>query len=167
MDTSPVGDSGWFRNTEPRRRSLPVHDNSVVTTVLIHQEYIITASDNHSICVHALETGALVHKLNGHEGGIWAVVVHGHTLVSGSTDRTIRIWDLTSGLCKHVFGGHTSTVRCLSLAQPNDVGRNEEPLIISGSRDHTLKVWRLPSPSAVEYNWSVETSGNDEISVCA
>src|ERR1700728_2205531 len=129
--------------------SIPVHGSSVVTSLLFSNGRIITAADDHSIHVYSL-TGQLLHSLDEHQGGVWAIATMDDILVSGSTDRTVRTWDLSTGRSTHVFGGHTSTVRCLDIVKPEliDVERDgvttkelwpKEPLIVTGSRDGSLR----------------------------
>ncbi|KAE9385238.1 WD40 repeat-like protein, partial [Gymnopus androsaceus JB14] len=143
----------WINNSSPKHISFPAHGHSVVTCLLFSQNRIISASDDHSIHVYSLTTGHLLHSLDGHEGGVWALAEHGNLLVSGSTDRTVRIWDLQNGRCLHVFGGHASTVRCLVIVKPewithSETGEREKwpkrTVVVTGSRDRTLRVWRLP-----------------------
>ncbi|CAD0038341.1 unnamed protein product [Aureobasidium pullulans] len=120
-----------------------------------HRHVILTGSDDTNINVYDTRTGVLRRKLEGHEGGVWALQYEGDTLVSGSTDRSVRIWDIPSGKCLQTFQGHTSTVRCLVILKPVKIGTAadgspimmpKEPLIITGSRDSTLRVWKLPRP---------------------
>ncbi|KAI7174154.1 WD40 repeat-like protein, partial [Hortaea werneckii] len=128
----------------------------VVTCLLFDSEKILTGSDDTKIHVYDTKTGALRNRLEGHEGGVWALQYDGDTLVSGSTDRSVRVWDLRTGRCLQVFQGHTSTVRCLVILRPVEIGKEadgvtpimmpKEPLIITGSRDSTLRVWKLPMP---------------------
>jgi len=153
----------WVDNLDPKHISFPAHGSSVVTSLIFSHARIITASDDHSIHVYSPATGELLHSLDGHEGGVWALAVNKDTLVSGSTDRSVRIWDLSTGRCMHVFGGHTSTVRCLAIVKPEWVDVQGEggvvtrgkwpkrPLIVTGSRDHSLRVWTLPRPGEAEY----------------
>ncbi|KAL0565161.1 SCF ubiquitin ligase complex subunit cdc4, partial [Marasmius crinis-equi] len=153
----------WLTNLTPRHLQFAAHGHSVVTSLIFadmgpaspsssgvpqkessaSRKRIISASDNHTIHVYSLSTGALEMRLEGHEGGIWELAATGGLLVSGGTDRTVRIWDLgdseprsqtgvesgseeggKKGKCLHVFGGHTSTVRCLAIVEPEmvDVG---------------------------------------------
>lgn len=156
----------WLHN-QPRRLTFPAHGSSVVTCLLFSRNRIISASDDHQIHVYSPTTGELLLRLEGHEGGVWALAVSPNSpsaphatdsLVSGSTDRTVRIWDLETGKCTHVFGGHTSTVRCLAIVKPMWIdinGRKEKwpkrTLIVTGSRDHTLRVWKLPRQGDPEY----------------
>lgn len=155
--------SRWIQNQSPKRITFPAHGRSVVTCLIFTHGRIISASDDHSIHVYDPLTGDLVRKLEGHEGGVWALAATRNTLVSGSTDRTVRIWDLTTGKCTHVFGGHTSTVRCLAIVKPEWIDVQDEngaitrerwpkrPLIVTGSRDHSLRVWTLPRSGDIEY----------------
>ncbi|KAG8684481.1 SCF ubiquitin ligase complex subunit cdc4 [Ceratobasidium sp. 395] len=165
----------WLHNT-PRRLTFAAHGSSVVTCLLFSRNRIISASDDHQIHVYSPVTGELQLRLEGHEGGVWALAVSPNSpsapgatdsLVSGSTDRTVRIWDLENGKCTHVFGGHTSTVRCLAIVKPMWVdvnGRKEKwpkrTLIVTGSRDHTLRVWKLPRQGDPEYR-CVGADGED------
>lgn len=147
----------WLTNPTPRHINFSAHGHSVVTCLIFadvgtpsgqrkgSRKRIISASDDHSIHVYSPSTGALEMRLEGHEGGVWALAAMGGLLVSGSTDRTVRVWDLgdgdtpngndsdtdgmgsvpsRKGKCLHVFGGHTSTVRCLAIVKPEmvDVG---------------------------------------------
>lgn len=157
---------------EPKRVNFACHANNVVTCLQFDKHKIVSASDDHSINVFDTRTGATRARLNGHEGGVWALQYIGNILVSGSTDRTVRIWDLNTGKCTHVFVGHTSTVRCLQIVEPENINPDPYgepiweppyPLIVTGSRDWTLRVWRLPSPGKDnEYHPNVPMSPTEE-----
>ncbi|KAJ3199437.1 SCF ubiquitin ligase complex subunit cdc4, partial [Dinochytrium kinnereticum] len=107
-------------------------------------------SDDTTIHIYDVTTGRILRKLEGHEGGVWALQYWNTTLISGSTDRTVRVWNMNTGVCTHVFEGHTSTVRCLLIVLPvasrEDGGRMSLPwpVVVTGSRDATLRVWRVP-----------------------
>ena len=138
----------WL-NTRPEHTSFPGHGTNVVTCLQFDADKIVSASDDHSINIYHTATGQLRRRLDGHEGGVWALQYKGDTLVSGSTDRTVRIWDLDSLTEAHVFYGHTSTVRCLQIVEPvldPTTGEYQPPcpMIVTGSRDATLRVWKLP-----------------------
>jgi len=144
----------WMdENTKPHHFAFQAHGTHVVTCLQFDSDKILTGSDDTKINVFDTKTGALRNVLDGHEGGVWALQYDGNILVSGSTDRSVRVWDIETGKCLQVFHGHTSTVRCLVILKPTEIGKNpdgtpiimpKEPLIITGSRDSSLRVWRLP-----------------------
>ena len=146
----------WMmEDSQPQHLAFRAHHRHVVTCLLFDSDKILTGSDDTKINVYDTKTGALRRRLEGHEGGVWALQYEGDTLVSGSTDRSVRVWDIKSGKCLQVFQGHTSTVRCLEILKPVQVGTTadgtpimmpKETLIITGSRDSTLRVWKLPQP---------------------
>jgi hypothetical protein len=49
------------------------------------------------IHVYTSRNGRSMRKLEGHEGGIWALQYWGRVLVSGSTDQSVRVWDVETG----------------------------------------------------------------------
>jgi F-box and WD-40 domain protein CDC4 len=138
----------WF-NQRPVHNSFPGQGTTVVTCLQFDREKIVSASDDQSINVYSTSTGRLRKKLEGHEGGVWALQYRGDTLVTGSTDRSVRVWDLRTLQHTHTFTGHTSTVRCLQIVEPvldEKTGKYypSYPVIVTGSRDHSLRVWKLP-----------------------
>jgi F-box and WD-40 domain protein CDC4 len=146
----------WMEeDTKPKHIAFRAHQRHVVTCLQFDTDKILTGSDDTNINVYDTKNGALRNRLEGHEGGVWALQYEGNTLVSGSTDRSVRVWDIEKGKCTQVFQGHTSTVRCLVILKPTQIGETldgqpimmpKEPLIITGSRDSTLRVWKLPQP---------------------
>lgn len=151
----------WMRtDVKPGHIAFRAHDRHVVTCLQFDDDKILTGSDDAKIHVYDTKTGAIRAVLSGHEGGVWALEYHGNTLVSGSTDRTVRVWDIAKAKCTQIFHGHTSTVRCLQILMPTEVGKGsdgrpimmpEEPLVITGSRDSNLRVWKLPKPTDPVY----------------
>ncbi|WPK27298.1 hypothetical protein PUMCH_004679 [Australozyma saopauloensis] len=138
---------------EPRRISISGHGANIVTCLQHDEEKVITGIEGKVIHVHSTKTGKLLRLLKGHDGGVWALKYFSNTLVSGSTDRDVRIWNIRTGRCTHIFRGHTSTVRCLDILHPVQIGVDqngepiifpEVPLLVTGSRDHNLHVWKLP-----------------------
>jgi F-box and WD-40 domain protein CDC4 len=151
----------------PAHLSFPVHGSFVITCLVFSQGRIICASDDASINVYSPVTGQILHSLQGHKGGVWALAVSRDILVSSSTDQTIRIWNLPSGMCTHIFGGHTGTVRCLTIVKPEWIDRMgddgatvrekwpKRSMIVSGSRDNSLRVWDLPREGDTEFRYHV------------
>ncbi|KAJ5416114.1 hypothetical protein N7465_004809 [Penicillium sp. CMV-2018d] len=158
---------GWMQpDVKPQHIAFRAHDRHVVTCLQFDADKVLTGSDDTNINVYNTKTGALQATLEGHEGGVWALEYHGNTLVSGSTDRSVRVWDIERARCTQIFHGHTSTVRCLQIVLPTEVGRDagghpeimpKEPLIITGSRDSNLRVWKLPKPGDPVYYQSGPT----------
>ncbi|KAL4908340.1 hypothetical protein BDW74DRAFT_99934 [Aspergillus multicolor] len=152
---------GWMKpGVKPRHLAFRAHDRHVVTCLQFDTDKILTGSDDTNINVYDTKTGVLRATLEGHEGGVWALEYYGNTLVSGSTDRSVRVWDIEKARCTQIFHGHTSTVRCLQIVLPVEVGKKadgtpevmpKEPLIITGSRDSNLRVWKLPKPGDPGY----------------
>ncbi|KAF2130248.1 WD40 repeat-like protein [Dothidotthia symphoricarpi CBS 119687] len=146
----------WMaEDTKPKHIAFRAHQRHVVTCLQFDTDKILTGSDDTNINVYDTKTGVLRSRLEGHEGGVWALQYDGNTLVSGSTDRSVRVWDIEKGKCVQTFQGHTSTVRCLVILKPTQIGETldgqaimmpKEDLIITGSRDSTLRVWKLPQP---------------------
>ncbi|KAF3014960.1 SCF ubiquitin ligase complex subunit cdc4 [Neopestalotiopsis sp. 37M] len=146
---------------KPSHVAFAAHPRHVITCLQFDEDKIITGSDDQLIHIYDTKTGKLRKRLEGHEGGVWALQYEGNILVSGSTDRSVRVWDIEKGLCSQVFYGHTSTVRCLQILMPKNTGQISEdgspvmmppkPLIITGSRDSQLRVWRLPEPNSRRY----------------
>lgn len=146
----------WMdQESSPQHLAFRAHHRHVVTCLLFDSDKILTGSDDTNINVYDTKTGVLRKRLEGHDGGVWALQYEGDTLVSGSTDRSVRVWDIPSGKCLQTFQGHTSTVRCLVILKPAKIGVEadgtpiimpKEPLIITGSRDSSLRVWKLPKP---------------------
>ncbi|KAI9222370.1 hypothetical protein BC828DRAFT_378633 [Blastocladiella britannica] len=114
---STLLEHAWMHK-EPRAKQFRGHGSSVVTCLQFDDDKIVSGSDDQSICVFDIRTGELRMRLDGHQGGVWALQYVGNTLVSGSTDRTVRVWNLATGKNTHIFEGHTSTVRCLQILQP-------------------------------------------------
>lgn len=143
-------------NYEPLRISVAGHGTNIVTCLQHDEEKVVTGLEGKLINIYSAKTGKLLQLLKGHDGGVWALKYFSNTLVTGSTDRDVRVWNIRTGQCTHVFRGHTSTVRCLDILHPVQIGTNdngeplmypEYPLLVTGSRDHNLHVWRLPLDS--------------------
>ncbi|KAK3361590.1 WD40-repeat-containing domain protein [Lasiosphaeria ovina] len=156
---------------KPGHVAFAAHPRHVITCLQFDEDKIITGSDDTLIHVYDTKTGKLRTKLEGHEGGVWALQYEGNILVSGSTDRSVRVWDIQKGICTQTFFGHTSTVRCLQILMPTDTGRVEDgkavmmppkPLIITGSRDSQLRVWRLPEAGSRRYIQTGPPANDDQ-----
>ncbi|CDK25598.1 unnamed protein product [Kuraishia capsulata CBS 1993] len=140
-------------NYQPKRIAIEGHGQNVVTCLQFDGNKVITSADDKMINLYDVKTGEEKTQFKGHEGGVWAMKYIGNTLVSGSTDRSVRIWNIKTGRCTHVFHGHTSTVRCVEILMPVQIGVSDMgepvmfppvPYLATGSRDTTLQIWKLP-----------------------
>lgn len=65
-----------------------------VRDIIRYKDKIITSSNDRSIKVWDLKTGAVLRTIAGHSGYVWAIYLFDDKLVSGSWDGRIIIWDL-------------------------------------------------------------------------
>lgn len=159
--------NNWMNpNVRPRHISFQGHGRNVVTCLQFDSDRVISGSDDSTINIYETRQGRLLHTLQGHDGGVWALQYLDNILVSGSTDRTVRVWDIEKAECTQIFYGHTSTVRCLQIIMPRLQADGtyfpEEPIIVTGSRDSTLRVWLLPKKGSAKYLPTPPEVANEE-----
>lgn len=65
---------------------------------------MVTGSEDGSIRIFDLETGAYLHTLLGHNKPITCLELKNNTLVSGSSDGAIYVWDVARGSCLRTLG---------------------------------------------------------------
>jgi len=117
--------------------------------VSAYGRWIVSGSDDGTVKVWEMESGRLLRSLEGHTGGVNAVVVSpdGRTIVSGSRDSTVKVWDAESGLLMRTLEGHTGEVWVVAVS-PDGL------FIISSSDDHTLRAWDLESGESRVLFWN-------------
>ncbi|MFO0891592.1 MAG: serine/threonine-protein kinase [Isosphaeraceae bacterium] len=103
---------------------------------LIPTAHLVSAGTDRTIRVWDINSGAVVHRLDGHDDTVYALAISpdGRLLASGSTDRTVRIWRLADGRLLHVLEGHVNWVQ--SLAFHPDGSR-----LASAGGDRTIRIW--------------------------
>jgi WD40 repeat protein len=129
----------------PLLRMLEGHRGGVsAVAVLEDGRKAISASDDKTLKVWDLSTGAVVRTLEGHSGGVSAVAVFedGRKAISASDDKTLKVWDLSTGAVVRTLEGHRDWVRAVAVFED---GRKA----ISASDDKTLKVWDLSAGAVV------------------
>jgi WD40 repeat protein len=81
-------------------------------------ERVITGSDDQTVTVWNLKSGAEEQTLRGHQGGVWTVAVtpDGERAITGSGDQTVKVWNLKGD----VICAFTCEGRVFSLAVAPD-----------------------------------------------
>lgn len=95
-----------------------------------------------------METGEIVHELEGHTDGILstAITADGKIGISGSWDNSARVWDLETGEAIHTLIAHTERVSAVDISPD---GRHA----ITGSNDRSMRLWDLErGAEELEYN---------------
>jgi WD40 repeat protein len=107
-------------------------------------ELIAAASDPDALLIWNAATGALVHKLEGHEirASCVAFSRDGRTLATGSWHGVIRIWDLDAGrlLQRLQLPEHCYPIACLAFS-PDPAGR----FLAAAYFDSRVDVWDVPA----------------------
>ncbi|HMA33966.1 MAG TPA: NB-ARC domain-containing protein [Chloroflexia bacterium] len=124
----------------PTIRHTLLGHTGVVTAVALTGDgtRAVSASEDRTLRVWDLASGAAIHILAGHRGEVEAVAVtaDGTRTVSASRDGTLRVWDLASGALLQNLAGHTHWVTAVALT-------GDGTHAVSASWDHTLRVWDL------------------------
>jgi len=123
------------------------HQGSVTAVAVTPDgKRIVSGSDDHTIRVWDLETGAAIGgPIEGHKNLVTAVAVtpDGKHIVSGSDDRTIRVWDLETGAAiGKPIKGHKDRVTAVAVT-------SDGKRIVSGSYDKTIRVWDLETGTMI------------------
>ena len=97
----------------------------------------LSGSDDRTLRLWDLETGAELRRFEGHEDWVTSVTVlaDGRRALSGSEDKTLRLWDLETGAELRRFEGHERG------HQRDGAGRRAARAL--GIRDQTLRLWDL------------------------
>ncbi|KAH8822184.1 hypothetical protein DL96DRAFT_1748244 [Flagelloscypha sp. PMI_526] len=102
--------------------------------------YIVSGSDDTTICIWEAESGQKIRQLEGHSGCVNSVAFSsdGRRIVSGSSDVSVRIWDVESSKELRRLNGHNGSVNSIAFSPD---GR----YIVSGSDDRTVCIWDAES----------------------
>ncbi|KAJ2600898.1 SCF ubiquitin ligase complex subunit cdc4 [Coemansia sp. RSA 1721] len=117
-------------------RSFEGHTDSV-RAVAGHGNMVVSGSYDCTIRVWNIETGAMVHQLEGHTSKVYTIVLDPdqHLIFSGSMDGTIRVWNWDTGACLRILRGHLTLVGLLAL---------KHGTLVSAGADTTLRIWDHP-----------------------
>ena len=126
----------------------PVGHKGSVSTLAVtpNGKRIVSGSEDHTIRVWDLETGAAIgNPIEGHEGWVRIVAVtqDGNRIVSDAWDHTIRIWNMETGAAiGNPFEGYEDGVTAIALTP-------DGKCIVSGSWDGTIRVWDMETGTAI------------------
>jgi nucleoside phosphorylase len=99
---------------------------------------VVSASDDETLIVWDLQTGAELATLDGHSAPVagCAVTPDGRCVVSASDDETLKVWELETGKELATLKSHSAPVTGCAVTPD---GRH----VVSASEDGTLKVLAL------------------------
>ena len=107
------------------------------------RKLLVSGSWDMVVKVWDMDTGSLVHTLEGHTNRVKALAVAPPLAISGGDDGAIRMWNLETGQCtRFIDGAHGHFISSLcvfsSLLPLGGV-------LASASSDKTVKLWSLES----------------------
>ncbi|KAI9259372.1 WD40-repeat-containing domain protein [Sporodiniella umbellata] len=107
---------------------------SSVRAIAAHEHTLVSGSYDNTVRVWNINTGRLVHLMEGHTQKVYSVVIDParNRCMSGSMDSCVRIWDLATGSCLKRLEGHTVLVGLLGLTNQ---------YLVSAAADSILRVW--------------------------
>ncbi|CAD0040141.1 unnamed protein product, partial [Aureobasidium pullulans] len=132
-----IAKSWMDSEAKPRHLAFRAHHRHVVTCLLFDSDKILTGSDDTNINVYDTRTGVLRRKLEGHEGGVWALQYEGDTLIHQAGPPAN---DSDNPYSLRVLTGHHNSVR--AIAAHGDT-------LVSGSYDCTVRVWKISTGDMV------------------
>ncbi|KAG2183558.1 hypothetical protein INT43_006564 [Umbelopsis isabellina] len=117
----------WFMHT------LTGHTQSV-RAIAARGNLLVSGSYDNTMRLWNIETGRLIHLMEGHQQRVYSVVldIDNRRCMSGSMDSTVRIWSLDDGSCLNVLEGHSILVGLLHLTPKH---------LVSAAADSTLRIW--------------------------
>jgi WD40 repeat protein len=114
---------------------------AAVKTIAIspHLPIVATGSEDTTIRLWNIDTGAEVGLLTGHQKSVDSIAFHPHQsglLVSGDRAGQIKLWQVDRAEELMAINSQQAKVNCLAISHD---GRS----IISGGSDKTIKIWLL------------------------
>lgn len=112
--------------------------------------YIASGSADYTIRIWDAQSGACIHKIEGHSLGVRSVSFppDGRQIASGSGGGTIKICDTKTGACIQTLLDYRSGLSSVAFSAD---GRR----IVSGSRpgDKSVKIWDVQTVTAPGLSW--------------
>jgi WD40 repeat protein/serine/threonine protein kinase len=118
-------------------RRLPGWHGAYACAFLSDSDSVLLGSFDNTLRLYDALSGALIHHLKGHTGGVWGLAVSpdGRHALSCSVDRTVRLWDLRAGREVKRFA-----YDCHHTVAFSPDGRYG----LCGGEDNVIRLWRLP-----------------------
>jgi len=106
----------WELHSGQRRHRLAICGGPLVVSP--DSRLALTGGDAGPVKVWHLQTGSLVHTLEGHRGSLSALTVSADSrfAVSAGQDCEVRVWDLSAARCLATMDGHTTAPKWLGLS---------------------------------------------------
>ncbi|KAL6046874.1 Vegetative incompatibility protein HET-E-1 [Balamuthia mandrillaris] len=134
-------ESNWKNGCYSTRVLREGSNQDNVYCIKFSESRVVTGSNDRTVKVVDLQSGELVHTLEGHTAEVRAIDFDETKLASGSRDRTVKIWDCNTGQCLLTMEEHTGPVKCIQMT---------DNIVMSGSEDATMKMFDLNSGKAVQ-----------------
>ncbi|GAN06760.1 conserved hypothetical protein [Mucor ambiguus] len=105
-----------------------------VRAIASHGHTLVSGSYDNTVRVWNIQSGRLMHLLEGHTQKVYSVVIDAekNRCMSGSMDTSVRIWNLETGECIKKLEGHSVLVGLLGLS---------DQYLVSAAADSILRVW--------------------------
>jgi WD40 repeat protein/predicted Ser/Thr protein kinase len=136
----------WESSTGKLIRTFDKAHQKGVTAIAIGPDgkTLYSGSDDLTIRLWQIETGARRLTLTGHRGSVNALAIdpNGKILASGSADKTIRLWRAADGKPIQTLSGHQSAVNAVAIS-PNG------QILASAGEDKTIRLWNLKGGKAI------------------
>ena len=143
----------WHHMKRRMTSELPIlrgHDNDVNSAIWTADgKMLVTAGDDSTIRLWDASTGRAIAVLQGHEGGIGAIVLgSGSCLYSGGDDGTVRAWDISTGKEVRRLGQLPDSVASLAYCP-------EQQLLAASSTLLSVTLWDAVTGKE-KFSWGPE-----------